>query len=105
MPTGRFRCTEPVARVQGMGHATGQGVPFWARQRSLQYSTWSQLRAHFLRHVMGLPQTAQGFCGRLALLPRNAGGGGGGFMGEREPRWGVMPVLGHASGPRCCECH
>jgi hypothetical protein len=39
-----------------------------ARQRSEQYFTLSQSRAHFLRHAKGKPQATQVFCGRFAFL-------------------------------------
>ena len=41
------------------------------RQASEQYFTASQVRAQRLRQTIGRPQAAHGFCGRLALLPRN----------------------------------
>jgi hypothetical protein len=44
-----------------------------ARQRSLQYKTWSQFLAQLLRQDMGRPQTKQGFCGKSCLLPLNPG--------------------------------
>lgn len=37
------------------------------RQRSEQYFTFSQSRAHFLRHTNGLPQTMHIFSGKSAL--------------------------------------
>jgi len=37
------------------------------RQRSEQYFTLSQSRAHFLRQVKGRPQAAQVFVGKSAL--------------------------------------
>jgi hypothetical protein len=46
-------------------------VDLSARQRSLQYSTWSQFLAQLLRHAMARPQTAQGFCGKSCLFPLN----------------------------------
>ena len=42
------------------------------RHFSLQYFTSGQFLAHALRHVIGFPQTAQGFSGRLDLLPLKA---------------------------------
>lgn len=40
------------------------------RQRSEQYLTFSQSRAHFLRHVKGRPHTGQSFAGlSLGLRP------------------------------------
>ena len=42
------------------------------RHFSLQYFTSAQFLAHALRHVIGFPQTAQGFSGRLDLLPLKA---------------------------------
>ena len=41
------------------------------RHFSLQYFTSGQFFAHALRHVVGFPQTAQGFAERLDLLPLN----------------------------------
>jgi hypothetical protein len=38
-----------------------------ARQFAEQYFTFSQSRAHFFRHVNGLPQAEHGFDGRSAL--------------------------------------
>jgi hypothetical protein len=40
-------------------------------QRSEQYFTFSQSRAHFLRHANGRPHDAHIFCGRLALAGRS----------------------------------
>jgi hypothetical protein len=46
---------------------------FARRQASLQYFTVSQFLAHFLRHVNGRPQCAQGRLGRSDLAtPRTA---------------------------------
>jgi hypothetical protein len=45
--------------------ATGPAAAF--RQRSEQYFTLSQSRAHFLRHENGRPHRAQGFAGRSAF--------------------------------------
>jgi hypothetical protein len=42
---------------------------FAARQRSLQYKTWSQFLAQLLRQTMARPQTVHGFCGKLCLFP------------------------------------
>lgn len=39
------------------------------RHRSLQYFTSSQLRAHFLRQLKGLPQVSHGLEGRKDLFP------------------------------------
>lgn len=52
----------------------GEGQRSWlfvrARQRSEQYFTFSQSRAHFLRQVNGRPQTGQILLGRsLGLRP------------------------------------
>lgn len=52
----------------------GEGQRGWlfvrARQRSEQYFTFSQSRAHFLRQVNGRPQTGQILLGRsLGLRP------------------------------------
>ena len=41
--------------------------PLTERQRSEQYFTWSQSRAHFLRHAKGLPQHRQTLVGRASL--------------------------------------
>lgn len=42
---------------------------FSPRQRSLQYSTWSQFLAQLLRQVMARPHTVQGFSGKCCLFP------------------------------------
>ena len=42
------------------------------RHWSEQYFTPSQFFSHFLRQVIGLPQSTQGLLGRLRLLPRNS---------------------------------
>ena len=52
----------------------GEGQRGWlfvrARQRSEQYFTFSQSRAHFLHQVNGRPHTAQSFAGlSLGLRP------------------------------------
>ena len=52
-----------LGSVVGLGLLGGA----WARQAALQYLTWSQSRAHFLRQVNGRPQVAQGLEGRLGL--------------------------------------
>jgi len=39
-------------------------MPLCLRQAALQYTTVSQVRAHFLRHVNGRPQTGQTRVGR-----------------------------------------
>jgi hypothetical protein len=46
-----------------------------SRQRSEQYLTSSQTAFHFLRHVKGLPQVAQIFCGRSDFLGFFGGAG------------------------------
>ena len=55
-------------------------IPVPQRERrhfSLQYFTSVQFLAHALRHVIGLPQTAQGLLGRVDLLPLKSA-----FMGD-----------------------
>jgi hypothetical protein len=42
---------------------------FAARQRSLQYKTWSQFLAQRFRQLMGRPQTRHGFWGKSCLFP------------------------------------
>ena len=52
---------------------------FLLRQRSLQYTTSSHTRSHFLRHVNGRPQTGHTFVGKSR------------FLGDWA-RWGFMLV-------------
>jgi hypothetical protein len=58
------------ALTRGTGSAiqvtvtVGLAVP---RQRSEQYLTFSQSRAHFLRHAKGRPQHAQSLVGKSSL--------------------------------------
>ena len=64
---------ELVAENNSQDGHVGANPPFSAdrggaaRQRSEQYFTFSQSRAHFVRQVNGRPQTAQVFIGRSAL--------------------------------------
>jgi hypothetical protein len=57
-------------QVAGHVEAFATGALFLAaRQRSLQYKTWSQFLAQLFRQLMGRPQTRQGFWGKSCLFP------------------------------------
>ena len=74
-PCDAPHATPPPAAVRSgcVRYCCSDFEVLWPRQRSEQYLTSFQTRAHFLRHANGLPQEAHVLLGRVDLVARLAG--------------------------------